>query len=214
MKRSLPFLLTWTLTGSFCLPWLFTSFEVQAKEKEEKETSALEAFKNQHGKVIELVKKKADDKKLTKEVDRLINYEKLAVAALGGPNRYKNRCEPRCEQFQQLLSRLIRENYLKRIRTNLEYELRYLGEEKQLNGTLVKTLIVVNQNGETSEVEVNYLLSLEDGVWQVFDIITDRVSLRKTYKYEFNKAFNPGGGGIDELIGKLERKLATLAQKE
>ena len=47
-----------------------------------------------------------------------------------------------------------------------------------------------------------------DGKWQVRDIITDEVSLAKTYRYEFNKIAK--GEGIDGIISKLEDKLQKL----
>ena len=73
------------------------------------ETSAMDTFKTRHGKVVELVKKRAEAAALQKEVDELLDYKALAETSLGGPARYASKCEPRCAEFEALLTRLIRE---------------------------------------------------------------------------------------------------------
>jgi ABC-type transporter MlaC component len=44
------------------------------------------------------------------------------------------------------------------------------------------------------------------------NIITDGVSLAKTYRYEFNKILRDEG--IDGLIARLESKIAEIAKAE
>jgi phospholipid transport system substrate-binding protein len=48
--------------------------------------------------------------------------------------------------------------------------------------------------------------------WEVRDIITDGMSLAKTYRYEFNQIRKREG--MDGIISKLETKLQELAQKD
>jgi phospholipid transport system substrate-binding protein len=170
---------------------------------------ALDTFKARHGKVVELVKKGAATEALQKEVDQLLNYKALAETSLGGPARYAGKCAPRCAEFETLLARLIRENYLKRIRSDKKYEMTYLGEEVKARGTHVRTQIAMTRDGKPEVVEVVYVMEQLDGVWRVEDIITDGVSLAKNYKFEFNKIIRDKG--IDELISRLENKLVELA---
>lgn len=174
--------------------------------------SALESFKARHSAVIQLVKERAENDKLQVEVDNLLDYHALAETSLGGPRRFANRCEPRCEEFEALLTKLIRENYLRRIRTDKEYELTYEGEEKRPRHTRVTTTIKHQKNGKDEIVEVVYVMHQVGGAWKVEDIITEGVSLAKNYKYEFNKILKEKG--IDELILRLENKLAELAKKD
>jgi phospholipid transport system substrate-binding protein len=172
---------------------------------------ALNAFKARHNKVVELVKKRAETALLQKEVDDLLDYKALAETSLGGPARYASKCEPRCTEFETLLARLIRENYLKRIRTDKKYELTYVGEETKARGTHVITNISLSRDGKPETVEVVYVMHQVNGVWKCEDIITDGVSLAKNYKFEFNKILKDKG--INELISRLESKLTELASR-
>ena len=175
------------------------------------ESGAMETFKARHGAVIQLVKSKADTAKLEAEVDSLLDYHALAETSLGGPRRFAKRCEPRCDEFEVLLTRLIRENYLRRIRTDKEYELTYAGEEKRPRHHRVVTQIKHTKNGKEEVIEVVYVMHPVGDGWQVTDIITEGVSLAKNYKYEFNKILKDNG--IDGLILRLDKKLTELAKK-
>ena len=173
--------------------------------------SALEAFKARHNKVVELVKKRAETAALQKEVDDLLDYKSLAESSLGGPARYASKCEPRCAEFETLLARLIRENYLKRIRTDKKYELTYVGETEKARSTHVITNVALSRDGKPETVEVVYVMHQVNGTWKCEDIITDGVSLAKNYKFEFNKILKDKG--INELISRLESKLNELAAR-
>lgn len=171
---------------------------------------AMATFKDKHGQVIKLVKRKASAKTLERKVDQLLDYEWLAQSALGGPKRFRKRCEPRCDEFQTLLTRLIRENYLKRIRLSDRGDVEYVGEDKRARASKVTTRVSFEKNGRQQVIEVAYVMHKVDGAWQVRDIITDGVSLARNYKYEFNKVLREGG--IDELMRRLQAKLDTLAE--
>lgn len=174
--------------------------------------AASAVFKDRHSKVLELVKKHAEQDILAKEVDELLDYKALAEASLGGPARYAGKCETRCAEFEGLLTKLIRENYLKRIRTDKEYKLTIIKEEAKLGGDVnVITNIEVTRDGKPEIVEVVYSMHLVGETWKVQDIVTDGVSLAKNYKFEFNKIIREGG--IGELISRLESKLVELAKK-
>lgn len=175
--------------------------------------SASETFKAQHAKVVELVKQRAEPETLAKEVDALLDYRALAEASLGGPARYAGKCEPRCAEFEVLLARLIRENYLKRIRTDKKYDLTVVSEETKVSGDIhVVTNISLSRDGKPEVVEVVYVMHAVGETFKVQDIITDGVSLAKNYKFEFNKIIREQG--IDELIARLESKLVELAAKK
>ncbi|WAS99160.1 MlaC/ttg2D family ABC transporter substrate-binding protein [Nannocystis punicea] len=170
-------------------------------------------FKERHSKVLELVKKRADPEALAKEVDQLLDYKALAETSLGGAARYANKCAPRCAEFEALLTKLIRENYLKRIRTDKKYELTIVGEDAKVGGDIrVITNVALTRDGKPEVVEVVYVMHAVGDTWKVEDIVTDGVSLAKNYKFEFNKIIRDKG--IDELIVRLENKLVELAKKD
>ncbi len=171
---------------------------------------AVGAFKAKHEAVVKLVKDNADDAKLQAEVDSLLDYDWIATQSLGGADNFANVCGGRCDEFEALLSQLIRENYLRMVRKAEKHPVEYVGQVEGKNGAYkVTTKIKVDKNGREQTVVVEYVMNhLPDGKWQVRDIITDEVSLAKTYRYEFNKIAK--GEGIDGIISKLEDKLQKL----
>ena len=171
--------------------------------------SAIDAFLAKQEAVVKLVEQKASDDKLQEKVDQLLDYEWIAKAALGGPDNYDSVCRDRCDDFNRLLTQLIRENYLRMIRKAEGHPVEYVGQVEGRNKVYkVSTKVQVQKNGRTQVVEVDYVMHEVDGKWEVRDIITDGVSLAKTYRYEFNKLVKQGG--IDTVIRKLEEKLASL----
>ena len=179
--------------------------------------SALEAFKASHQTVVGLVHDKAGSDKIESEVDALLDYEWIAHAALGGERRYAKKCEPRCPEYEALLAKLIRENYLKRIRQADSGTVEYLGEEVRKDKAKVDTRVTFEKDGEKQTLEISYVMHwipADDGTghWVARNIITDGVSLAKTYRYEFGKILRDEG--IDGLISRLQTKLADIAKAD
>lgn len=177
--------------------------------------SALEAFRAAQDEILALVRKGASDKQLERKVDAFLDPKWIAEQSLGGPARYKNRCAPRCAEFEALLTKLIRENYLRRIRQADRGTLEYLGEERRKHGTKAKVdtrVSFTNDQGTQQSLKISYVLHWVGGKWVARNIITDGVSLSQTYRYEFNEQLRLGG--IDRLIAQLEGQLAALAKAD
>ncbi|WP_434427876.1 MlaC/ttg2D family ABC transporter substrate-binding protein [Nannocystis pusilla] len=201
-----------SLIAGFVLSTFVFFGHAPAAEAANAPASPSAVFKERHSKVLELVKKRADPETLAKEVDQLLDYKALAEASLGGPARYANKCAPRCAEFEALLTKLIRENYLKRLRSDKKYELTIVGEDAKVGGDIrVITNIALTRDGKPEVVEVVYVMHAVGDTWKVEDIVTDGVSLAKNYKFEFNKIIRDKG--VDELILRLENKLVELAKK-
>jgi phospholipid transport system substrate-binding protein len=152
----------------------------------------------------------AKDAALEKEVDQFIDYQYLAQQSLGGADNYQKRCEPRCDEFESLLTQLIRHNYLARIRQSENGSISYTGEEYRQNGTMAKvdTRVDFKKDGKDQSVEVDYVMHKDDASWKVRDIYTDGVGLAKTYRHEFKQMHQEGG--IDLLIERLQAKVDSL----
>ena len=167
---------------------------------------ALEAFKSSHEEVLGMTKSKASKSKIQGRVDKLLDYDWLATAALGGEKRFDENCGDRCGEFRELLTKVIRHNYLKLIRQGADHPVRYVEELKGKNGIYkVNTEITIKKHGREQVVKVAYVMHQADGQWVVRDIITDKVSLARTYQYEFNKLIK--SKGIDAVLSSLEKKL-------
>ena len=173
------------------------------------EMSASETFRSQHAVVTELTRARADRTKIEAAVDVLLDYHSLTVQALGGAKRSADRCADRCEELEHLLARLIRDNYMRRVRTDRDHTVRFLGEETRGKSVRVKTEVEYSKEGRPVIVEVTYVMHASAGRWQVRDIITDGVSLARNYKYEFHKILNKDG--IDGLIARIESKVSLVA---
>lgn len=174
------------------------------------EDGARETFERSHAKILALVEK-PDTKpaELQREIDGLLDYEWIAQSALGGPTRYAERCADRCDEFEALLTQLIRTNYLRRFESHKRAKVEYVGEQVRETATKLDTRIsFTDGSGATKVIEVDYVLHRNDGKWHVRDIITEGVSLAKTYKYEINKLYKDGG--MDKVMTTLQAKLEEL----
>jgi phospholipid transport system substrate-binding protein len=178
---------------------------------------ALASFQARHKAVLQLIADKASAEAVQKEVDLVLDYVDLAHAALGGSDHYAAQCKTRCAEFDAALTRLIRENYLRMIRQAKADQVEYSGVAVSPKTKAVKitTKIKTQQSGRKS-VEVAYVVQRKDGRWLIADIITEGVSLRKTYRYEFGKILEKPGdaGGIDAVIRKIDDKLKEIAKPE
>jgi ABC-type transporter MlaC component len=167
---------------------------------------AAESFQTQHGVLVQLVEDGANDGKLGAELDRMLDYGFLAESSLGGPENYANVCGTRCAEFEALLTKLIRENYLRMVRKAKQHPLELIGAVEGKGGVhKVSTKLRVEKNGRSRSVTVDYIMHEVAGSWQIRDIITDDVSLVRTYRHEFNKIAKTEG--IDGIIARLQEKL-------
>jgi phospholipid transport system substrate-binding protein len=167
------------------------------------------AFKTSHESIVKLVGRDASDAELRKVIDGMLDYGWLAEASLGGPDNYAKVCADRCAEFEALLTELVRENYIRMVRKADEHPVEYIGQVEGKGGVhKVTTKMKVDRNGRERNVTVEYVMHQSGGAWQVRDIITDEVSLAKTYRHEFNKLAK--AEGIDGIIERLEDKLAKI----
>jgi phospholipid transport system substrate-binding protein len=204
MHRIRARLLSVSLLGLFVVGTVATTPTVARAED-----SAIDAFRAKHEAVVKLVKDNATDAALQAKIDELLDYNYLATSALGGAENYATVCGSRCDEFEALLTKLIRQNYLRMIRKAEKHPVEYVGQVAGRNDVYkVTTRVKVDKNGREQTITVDYVMHEIDGNWQVRDIITDDVSLSNTYRYEFNKIAKTEG--IDGVIRKLEDKLASL----
>jgi phospholipid transport system substrate-binding protein len=199
----------WAFVVSFVFIALFAAPTTAFADDDD---DALAAFRSQHEEVIRLVETKAPDEALSKRVDQLLDYDWIAKTSLGGPKKYAKRCEPRCAEFEASLTRLIRENYLRRVRQSDKGSLKYVGVKRKADQRLVQTRVTYTKHGRTQTLEIGYVMHKEGDRWVVRNMITDGVSLAKNYRYEFNKVLKDEG--IDGLIARLETKLAEVAKAD
>jgi len=105
------------------------------------------------------------------------------------------------KEFLTVLRDLIESNYVKGMRSNLEYTTDYTGETTDKDGnTIVTTTIQTKRKGRPYSIEVDYVL-VKGRAW---DVKTDGVGLVENYRTQFNKIIEKDG--FAGLISKMKKK--------
>jgi phospholipid transport system substrate-binding protein len=110
--------------------------------------------------------------------------------------------------FVELLRGLVEANYIRALRANLDYQVKYLGETAEGDQLLVKTEIVARRRGRPHTIGIDYVLTRERGSWRAFDVVTDGVGLVDNYRAQFNKII--ARDGFAGLLDRMRKKRATM----
>jgi phospholipid transport system substrate-binding protein len=171
------------------------------------------AVKSANATVRELLRKEVDpnspaEKKLTAQVTRSVR-DFLDIDALGKQamrDHWETLSSGQRREFLQLLRGLVEANYVKALRANLDYEVRYLGEEAAPGGQLlVKTEIRVQRRGRPRAISIDYVVS---PAGKASDIVTDGVGLVDNYRAQFNKII--ARDGVAGLLDRMRKKRAQM----
>ena len=171
------------------------------------------AVKSANATVRELLRKEVEpdspaEKKLTAQVTRSVR-DFLDIDALGKQamrDHWAVLSSRERREFLQLLRGLVEANYVKALRANLEYEVRYLGEEAAPDGQLlVKTEILVQRHGRPRAISIDYIVS---PAGKASDVVTDGVGLVDNYRAQFNKII--ARDGFAGLMDRMRNKRAAM----
>jgi len=147
-------------------------------------------------------KQKDDIKSLA---GKLLDYGELAKRSLA--DHWGKLTQPQKDEFVSTLRELIERNYVKQLRSNLDYQVLYNNEEVKESEATVSTTVKVKTQGKTTDAEIIYKLRRDGERWVVWDVITDEVSLVRNYRSQFQKIINEKS--YEELIKKMKSKLAS-----
>jgi len=144
--------------------------------------------------------------RVTAELRDFLDVDELGRQAM--VDHWKTLPEAQRAQFLKLLRGLIEANYVKGLRANLAYKVKYTGESPKGDNLLVSTTVVAKRHGRPYEIEIEYLLRKEGKTWRTFDVVTDGVGLVENYRAMFNKIISKDG--MDGLIRRMQKKLDQL----
>jgi phospholipid transport system substrate-binding protein len=148
-----------------------------------------------------------DGKRVRAEIRDMVNafldYRELSKRSLGAHWDARTRREQ--DEFVAVLRDLIERNYVTQLRSNLDYDVRYQKEDVSGEQATVTTMLRVAKNNRTAETQIVYKMRRVEGVWLVFDIITDDVSLIQNYRTQFNRIITRES--YPALLKKMRRKL-------
>lgn len=141
----------------------------------------------------------ARDTEVGAVIDDLIDYEAMSRAALAA--HWDAMTAEQQTEFVSLLRELTRIRYLSGIEDILEYDVEYLREADVTGGRLVSTSARSRTERRAEPIEVAYSMHAVGGVWRVFDVTTDGVSMVANYRRQFHSII--AEHGIDGLLQRM-----------
>lgn len=139
---------------------------------------------------------------MSSQLRSFLDVEELGQRALA--DHWKALTSAQRKQFLTLLRALVENNYVKAMRSNLEYEVRYLEETEESGSRRVATELQLKRNGRNETMSVDYVLRKEGDTWRAYDLVTDGVGLVENYRGQFNKII--AKEGIAGLLERMRKK--------
>jgi len=137
--------------------------------------------------------------KLWKIMDTVFDYQVLSQYSLG--QKWRQITVEQQADFLNLYGLLLGKTYMNRI---LSYgnEKIVIGREIPLADDIaeVQTTLISKKN----DIPIHYRLRFKDGVWKIFDVVIEGVSLTKNYRSQFKKFLSKKS--MAQLLEVLEKK--------
>jgi phospholipid transport system substrate-binding protein len=169
-------------------------------------------LKQKNGDVDKLLRQKVEkgspaEQKQKDEIKKLaatlLDYDELSQKSLAA--HWDKLTPAQRTEFVATLRELIERNYVKQLRTNLDYQVQYKNEEAEGDQATVATVVKVKSAGKNTDADIVYKMKKDPDGWRVWDVITDEVSLVRNYRTQFNKIITEQS--YDALIKKMKSKL-------
>ncbi len=141
--------------------------------------------------------------KVTGSVRDFLDIDELGKRALA--DQWSKGTPAQQQEYLSTLRALIEDNYIKGLRSNLEYTVDYTGESIENGNTVVVTQINTKRHNRPYKIEVDYVLKKDGDKLKAWDVKTDGVGLVENYKEQFNKIVEKDG--FAGLISKMKKKL-------
>jgi len=141
--------------------------------------------------------------KVTGSVRDFLDIDELGKRALA--DQWSKGTPAQQQEYLSTLRALIEDNYIKGLRSNLEYTVDYTGESIENGNPVVVTQINTKRHNRPYKIEVDYVLKKDGDKLKAWDVKTDGVGLVENYKEQFNKIVEKDG--FAGLISKMKKKL-------
>lgn len=136
--------------------------------------------------------------RLEQAIGERISYRELAKRSLGP--KWKELSEKERDEFVGLFAHLLRDVYSSQIFKYTDEQVEYLNERFDGPYAEVRT----NLKGSKTNIPVNYRLMDQSGVWQVYDVVVDGISMVSNYRGQFTKILQTSS--YETLLEKLRTK--------
>jgi len=105
------------------------------------------------------------------------------------------------EKFVEFFSQYLEETYRTKIEAYTNQKVEYVGETINGKRAVVETLIVT----DNAEIPVNYKLKNNDGIWFVYDVVIEGISLVNNYRSTFAAIVK--NDGMDGLLNDIQLRI-------
>jgi len=169
------------------------------------------AVKSANEKISGLLKQKVtagskDEKELAGKVAGsvrdFLDIDELGKRAMA--DQWSKLSSAQQQEFLSTLRDLIEDNYVKGLRSNLEYTVDYTGEATDAGSLVVTTQINTKRHNRPYKIEVDYVVKKVGDKYKAWDVKTDGVGLVENYREQFNKIVEKDG--FAGLIAKMKKK--------
>lgn len=171
-------------------------------------------IKKSHEKINKLLRKEKQgkatkgslDNEMKKVINRFLDFEGLAQASM---SKHWDKLQPdQKKSYTEVFRELIETNYIRRLRGDLNYKVVYGKTNHSGDKATVNTTIERLKRGRKDETKITYRLRKKGGRWQVYDVVTNNVSLANNYRRSFGRIMRREG--FDSLLKKMKRKIEKL----
>lgn len=175
-------------------------------------------LKAKNGEVNRLLKVKTtkgspQEKKVKDEIkalaSTLLDYGELTKRAMA--DHWAQITQAQQTDLVTTLKELIERNYVKQLRSNLDYQVLYKEEHVDGDQATVHSIVKVKTKGRSTDADIVYKLHKVEDKWVVWDVVTDEVSLMRNYKSQFNRIIDDNG--FPELLKRMKNKLKEKDDK-
>jgi len=191
-----------TLTGVGILVFLFLSQPLHAGPP-------LDAVQANVNKVLEVLRDPALKAESAKEIkkeklrliyDRMFDDVELSRRTLA--RNWNTLNTPQRQEFVQLFRQVLEKAYVDKILSYTDEKIVF-DKESMLSGNQseVPTRIVTS----SKTIPISYRMVMKDGVWKVYDVVIENVSLVQNYRTQFNDIL--AKGTPEQLLETLRKKV-------
>ncbi len=149
----------------------------------------------------EASRRDAQQKRIWDIIEQIFDFDEMARSTLA--INWKNFTGPQKREFSKIFGQFLGKNYLDKIQTGFKGEkVSYSGYEMVTDRKAMVHTKIIRENGE---IPVDYSMMILDGVWRVYDVKIEGVSLIKNYRAQFRSILLKESP--DSLIEMLKKKV-------
>jgi phospholipid transport system substrate-binding protein len=171
--------------------------------------TALETIKANVNKVLEILRDPAlkgdSAKELKKEKLRLVYFkmfDEVELAKRSMSRNWKKLDTAQQQEFIKLFHQILENTYADRI---LAYKNEKISFDKESMLTPTQAEVFTSVTTSSAEIPINYRLILVGGIWKVYDVVIENVSLVQNYRTQFNDILSKNTP--EKLLEILRNKL-------